>query len=186
MRNSIVVGLVALSLTSAGVTAGAVPIDAGFAKADVTPAEPVRLSGYANRTQPFEGIDMPLFVRAMALRPQGGETFVLVSLDTIGTPAAFTDEVAGRLNEKFGIARERFVLAGTHSHTSPHLAAGLSNLFSTPLTEAETKATEAYAATVKDAIVSVVDKAIADLKPARWVPPPGVLMLFANTNTFSW
>src|SRR5690606_4938232 len=124
--------------------------EAGFARIDVTPTEPLRLSGYANRDRPFEGIDTPLHVRAMALKPEGGETFVLVSFDSIGMGAAFTDDVARRLLERYRIERPRFVLSATHSHTAPHLVGGLTNLFTTPLSEAETQAAERYTARCKE------------------------------------
>ncbi len=87
----------------------AVSFEAGFGKADATPSEPVRLSGYGNRSHASEGVDTPLHARALALRADGGETFVLVSFDTIGTPANFTDDVFASLQKKHGIARERFV-----------------------------------------------------------------------------
>lgn len=165
----VALGLLAALLPLSGRCAEAeeVTFEAGFAKVDVTPTDPVRLSGYGNRDRPSEGIDVPLFVRAMALRLAGGEAFVLVSFDTIGTPASFTDDVAARLKEKHGITRERFVLAGTHSHTAPHLLPGLTNLFAAPMSETEQKAAEAYTARAKEIVVEAVGKAIADLKPAR-------------------
>ena len=45
------------------------------------------MSGYGNRDHASEGVDAPLYVRAMALRPKGGQLFVLATFDTIGTPA---------------------------------------------------------------------------------------------------
>jgi len=144
----------------------AVWFEAGFGKADATPADPVRLSGYGNRNHASEGIDTPLNARAFALRPKGGETFVLVSFDTIGTPANFTDDVFASVQKKHKIARERFVIAGSHSHATPHLANGLSNLFATPLSEDEQQAAEHYTAKAKQAILDAVDQAIGDLQPA--------------------
>jgi putative membrane-bound dehydrogenase-like protein len=143
-----------------------VSFEAGFGKADATPADPVRLSGYGNRNHASEGIDTPLNARAFALRAKGGETFVLVSFDTIGTPANFTDDVFASVKKKHGIARERFVIAGSHSHATPHLANGLSNLFATPLSDEEQKNAERYTAKAKQAILDAVDQAIGDLKPA--------------------
>lgn len=139
---------------------------AGFAKVDVTPTAPLRLSGYGNRDHPSEGIDTRLYLRAMALKATDGETFVLISFDSIGVPASFTDDVAARLEKEVGIARKRFVLATTHSHTTPHLTGGLTNIFAVPLSESEENAAEAYTAVVKDNVVQVVRNAIADLKPA--------------------
>ena len=57
----------------------------GFSRVDITPTVPVRLSGYGNRNQPFEGIDKQLYVRAMAIQPmETKQLHVLVSVDTIG------------------------------------------------------------------------------------------------------
>ncbi|MBA3313786.1 MAG: neutral/alkaline non-lysosomal ceramidase N-terminal domain-containing protein [Planctomycetota bacterium] len=162
----IILAITAIATCSVPAVAADLKIEAGFGKVDVTPTEPVRLSGYGNRNHASEGVDTPLHARALALRPQDGETFVLVSFDTIGTPASFTDDVAQTLQGKFGIERERFALAGTHSHTSPHLANGLSNLFATPLSDEERQAAERYTAFAKQAIVDAVGKAIDDLKPS--------------------
>ena len=43
------------------------PLQFGFGKADITPKKPLRLSGYGSRSEPSEGVDEPLFVRATAL-----------------------------------------------------------------------------------------------------------------------
>jgi ABC-type phosphate/phosphonate transport system permease subunit len=66
---------------------------AGFAKLDITPKEPVRLSGYSNRAVPMEGVDVPLFVRAVALRHGDAAPVVLLSVESIGFPGALAKEV---------------------------------------------------------------------------------------------
>ncbi|MGC1273709.1 MAG: neutral/alkaline non-lysosomal ceramidase N-terminal domain-containing protein [Planctomycetaceae bacterium] len=166
MRLVVAVALVAVALSPV-VANEDVTFQAGFARVDATPSDPVRLSGYGNRDKPSEGVDTPLHIRAVALRPTDGETFVLVSFDTIGTAASFTDDVAARLKDKYGIDRERFVLCCTHSHTAPHLSDGLTNLFAVPLSETEQKAARTYTEGAKDAMVEAVGKAIDDLKPAQ-------------------
>ena len=52
----------------------------GFAKVDVTPTEPVRLSGYGNRDKPLEGIDEQLYARAMAMQSGNGKVHLLVAV----------------------------------------------------------------------------------------------------------
>jgi neutral ceramidase len=150
-----------------GATASAVEMEFGFAKVDVTPTEPVRLSGYGNRATPTSTIVHRLYVRAMALKPADGEASVLVAVDSIGCPAVFTEKIAERLKEDRGIARERFVLSTTHSHTTPHLVGGLGNLFAVELTEEESAAAERYTATLADAIVKVAGEAIDALAPGK-------------------
>jgi hypothetical protein len=146
-----------------GDSASAAEMKFGFARVDVTPTEPVRLSGYGNRATPTSTIVHRLYARAMALKPAGGEASVLVAVDSIGCPAVFTEKIAERLKQECGIARERFVLSTTHSHTTPHLVGGLGNLFAAELTEEESAAAERYTASLADAIVKVAGEAVEDL-----------------------
>jgi hypothetical protein len=147
--------------------AAAAAFEAGFAKVDVTPAAPVRMSGYGNRDHPSEGIETKLHARAMALRPTGtAENFVLVQFDIVGMPAAFTEDVAKRLQDKFKVARDHVVLCATHTHAGPHLPSGLTNIFVTPMNADERKRGHEYVDLAKERIVEVVGLAIDDLKPA--------------------
>lgn len=156
-----------LALCSLGGTLSAAEMEFGFARIDVTPTEPVRLSGYGNRATPTSNVVHRLYARAMALKSAEGEPSVLVAVDSIGVPAVFTEKVAERLKKDRGIARERFVLAVTHSHTTPHLVGGLSNLFAVELTEEETAAAERYTKSLADAIVKVAGEAVDNLAPGK-------------------
>jgi len=145
----------------------AVEFQAGVARVDITPREPLRLSGYANRSKPYEAVDTPLHARALVLREGQGLLRVLVSVDTIGFPGDLTVEIGKLLNEKHGIARDDLVISGTHSHTAPQLSRGLDNLYTAPQSAEEAARTAAYTAFVQDKVVEVVGLAIADLAPAR-------------------
>ena len=122
-------------LTAVFVTGGlseAADFQCGFAKVDITPNAPLRLSGYGNRATPSEGVDTPLFVRAMALRAGDGPLHVLLAVDTIGFSAALTKQVRERVAETHGLSQSRFAICCSHSHTTPHLATGLDNLWTRP------------------------------------------------------
>src|SRR5262245_8982029 len=82
----------------------------GIARTDITPAEPIWLSGYGSRNKPSEGIDGKLFAKALAIEDSKGERSVLVTVDLIGFPAEFTEGVANVLKADHGIKRERFML----------------------------------------------------------------------------
>jgi hypothetical protein len=141
--------------------------EAGFAKVDVTPQKPVRMSGYGNRDHPSEGVETRLHARAMALRPAASaETFVLVQFDIVGMPAAFTEDIAKQVQDRFKVSRDHFVLCATHTHAGPHLPIGLTNIFQTPMSDEERKRGTEYVEFAKGRIVEVVGKAIDDLKPA--------------------
>ncbi|MBX3439173.1 MAG: hypothetical protein KF861_16910, partial [Planctomycetaceae bacterium] len=126
----------------------------GFGKADITPTQPLRLSGYGNRSEPAEGVDEPLWVRSMAIREgDSGPLCVVVSVDTIGVPGTLTRDIHRRIAARHDIPRSQFVLCCTHSHTAPHIAVGLTNLFATPLTDDQRQDLENYAQRLSDQIV---------------------------------
>ena len=110
----------------------------GASKADITPEEPIRLSGYGSRTQPTIEIDDRLFTRAMCLQYGEQPPLILVSLDAIGLSAFLTDQIHAKLKELYSLERKQVVLCTTHSHTAPQLDDVLPNLYSTPLTEVRT------------------------------------------------
>ena len=117
---------------------------AGFAKQDVTPTEPVRMSGYGNRDHASEGVDTPLFVRAVCLESEidatQGQPLVLLSVDNIGLSGGHTRRLATAIEAEHAIPRERIVFCSTHTHSGPDLAGQLSNIFATPLSHAEAEA----------------------------------------------
>ncbi len=139
----------------------------GFAKVDITPTEPVRLSGYGNRNVPYTGIDEKLYCRVMALKNDAGKLHVLASFDTIGFGQPFTETIAAIIKKEYGITRNRFVLCGTHSHTSPQLVSFAPNLYAKPLTQEESKKTAAYTIFVNQQIVKTIKLAIANMAPGK-------------------
>jgi putative membrane-bound dehydrogenase-like protein len=153
---------------------------AGFAKMDVTPTEPVRMSGYGNRDRPSEGIDTPLFVRAVALRHGTDPPHVLVSVDTIGLSGSMVRELTRQLEQEHGVARQRIVISCTHTHTGPHLVSGLSNIFAVELTEAEKAAGRRYTQRLREVIVSAVGQALQSLSPAQLAFGSGKAEFAAN------
>ncbi len=139
----------------------------GFARVEITPEEPVRLSGYASREQPFDGIEQRLWARAMAVRNPDGTLHVLIGADTIGIPGELGAQIARRISAEQGVSRERCVLTSTHSHTAPHLEGGLTNLFRLPLSEEERQATRKYTERFADALVEAAQLSVQDLSPGQ-------------------
>ncbi len=159
---------VLLSLTGTESISAETPYSIGFGKADITPTQPLRLSGYGNRTEPSEGVDEPLSVRAMALRTgEDSPLHVIVSVDTIGVSGALTKEIHQRIAQDHDLPRSQFVLCCTHSHTAPQIVGALTNLFAKPLSDNERLDLEKYAQRLSDQTVAAVDAAIKDLQPSR-------------------
>ena len=142
----------------------------GFAKTDVTPGEPIRLSGYASRGQAFDSVADPLHARVMTMVQDGqlqSSAVVIVSIDSIVVTAPMTLNVANWAAEKFGIERSRLVLCSTHSHAAPHLANGLNNLYSTPLTDEETQRIQNYTDQLIAKLKQTIEVAFNVAKPAK-------------------
>lgn len=140
---------------------------AGVAKADITPDTPVRLSGYASRTQPFASIADRLSVRALVLEPTAVEPtspassaadqpLVIVSIDAIGISSVLTEQILADVLPKLGIPRSRIVFCTSHSHTAPHLDATIPNLFGIPIEGAERDEIIRYTERLRREIVSVI------------------------------
>lgn len=155
-----------VTLAALGTNARAAEIRAGAAKENITPDEPLRLSGYASRTTPHEGVDTPLWVRALAIDAGEQPTCVLLSVDTIGLPGSLVTDVANALRERHGLQRSQIAVACTHSHVAPHIAGALTNLFHEPLSDEERAATERYTKRVQQAMVEAASEAVESLRPA--------------------
>ena len=180
-----VAGLMALSsakkATAAEESAIAPSWNVGVAKVDITPDEPVRLSGYASRTIPAVGIEDRLAARALVLtpaiadsqtvspnpKPNSKEALVIVSIDAIGITSVMTEKILEKVLPTLGIPRSRIVFCTTHSHTAPHLEGLIPNLFGVPFPEAEHQAMLRTTQMMIDRISDVILKAFENQRPGN-------------------
>src|SRR5215831_2274247 len=86
-------------------------LKAGLAKVDITPCDPIWMSGYAARTHPSEGVLNRLWAKALAIESSSGGRIVIVSTDLVGIPRDLTEEVAVRLKKEFGLNRSQLLMA---------------------------------------------------------------------------
>ncbi len=141
-------------------------IPAGSARVDITPDFPVRLSGYATRSKPYETVEQKLWARALVVGDE--EPVAVVTVDSIGVPRSITEAAAKQVENKFGISRARLVVAGTHTHNAPHPARDLlPTIFKEPLSEEEWKAVDRYGEQMLQGIVKAVADAMEKRKPCR-------------------
>lgn len=175
LRRSAVAGLVALSLGLLEVRAsddGDGPSwKAGTATARITPERPLILLGYTDRNGPFDGVSDDLSARALALEDAQGRRGVIVAADLVGFQAAVvTDAVAGRIAERTGVPRERLIFNASHTHTGPVVSLDPNatlNVAHPAMTPESAEATIAYTRRLRDQLVELVERALADLKPAK-------------------
>ncbi len=158
---------------SAGLVASAAdhkpvgPRTIGLSRVDVTPAYPVRLSGYAARTKEATGVALPIYVRGMAFGGQGEPPTVVLSVENCGVPGHMREEVLRRLAGRTEVKPERFTVCSTHTHSAPHLNGYLPNIFGGPLPADQQQRLDRYTRELTDAMEQAALAAIANLKPAK-------------------
>ncbi len=140
---------------------------AGAAKVEITPEHPVRLSGYGSRTQAHEGVEMPIFAKALALTWAEESPVVMLTVDNCGVPAALRREVLERVNQAgWKLADARFSLHSSHTHCAPALPGLLTFLFGQPMTAEEESAVQQYGAFLVAKMTDVVVTALNRQSPA--------------------
>ena len=77
----------------------------GVAQIDITPAYPVRLSGFGFRRIESEGITHAIWAKALAIDDGKEGPAVLITTDNLGVPDELVNEVAARLRKRAGLKR---------------------------------------------------------------------------------
>lgn len=155
---------------------------AGLASAKITPSEPVRMSGYASRTQPSQGVALDLYAKALALEDRQGNHAVLITSDVIGFRADFAEQVCGRISQKTGLRREQILLNSSHTHTGPALGLDEKSL---DFPSEQAKATVRYSRWLQDRLVELAANSLGQFKPARLSWSTGVATFVMNRREFT-
>ena len=138
----------------------------GVSAIDITPDEPIRLTGYGNRSAPTSDIRQRLSAKALAFGGARSRPSVLITSDLIGVPRHVSDELARRL-EPAGIRREQLAVTATHTHTGPMLAGTLPFIFGTPIPPEHQAASDRYTKQLVDKLDKVAREALANRRPAQ-------------------
>lgn len=129
---------------------------AGAAVADITPEIGVSLDGLLQRLGPIEEIHDPLRTRCLAL--DNGETrLAIVLCDSCVISEELVDKAKTLACRRTGLAKNRMLVAPTHTHMSPRLAGWF------PLGKLDQQYYDLVARRVAEAIEQAVD----NLAPAR-------------------
>ncbi len=160
------------------------PIDIGVARVDITPAYPVRLTGYAARTNLSDpNPAQRLSAKALALGSDAEHPRLLITVDNCGVPANVVEEVAGRLALKHRIRRQDFVVASSHTHCGPMIRGFAENIFVHDLSPEEAAAGDRYTREITDQLESVAVAALHDRHPGRLFRAVGNVGFAANRRT---
>lgn len=130
---------------------------AGFAKENITPASPVRLSGYEARSGPYKGVHDDLFASA-AVFDNGAIQTCVITADVIGFSHAFTDQTRALIEMATGIPEAHILITAAHNHSAP-----VTGVYTGNLTPAE----QDYIRTLQEKMVLAAKKAHEGLQPVR-------------------
>lgn len=161
LRQTSAAGLVCLAgVTSTAIaapapSAGGTKLRAGIARVDVTPQKlPVLVCGsFLSRSA--GKIHDPLYARCLVL-DDGAKRVVLMVVDTIAIPYDMNEKVKAAASKATGIPPENMMISATHTHSGGSLTSALG-----------TKADPEYSRLVPGKLVECIQKAAANLQPAK-------------------
>ncbi|MBL8850070.1 MAG: neutral/alkaline non-lysosomal ceramidase N-terminal domain-containing protein [Planctomycetaceae bacterium] len=154
---------------------------AGVARANITPAETMWMSGYASRDHGADGKLTDLWAKAIVIDDPAGHRIAAVTLDLVGLDRPTSLAIRDGVEQKYGIPRSNIALFCSHTHTGPVVGSNLRSMFE--LDEAEGHKIDAYTAKLIDDVVRIVGEAVADLEPARLSWACGTATYAVNRRT---
>ena len=124
----------------------------GYARADITPSEPVPLMGYGNTFRRISGPVLdPLYATCVAISDESGNTVLMIGVDsTVPNYMGYTRE---EVSKATGVPEDRIVINVTHSHSAPDL-------------DAKHPGVDAYRPIYKEGCVKAAIEAFQDMQPA--------------------
>jgi putative membrane-bound dehydrogenase-like protein len=187
MKRTIRLSLILASIWSQGkATAQKIEADVykvGVAQIDITPENPIRLSGFGFRRTESEGVTQRIWAKALAIEDGSGKPVVLITVDNCGVPAHLVNELTSRLEKKAGLSRDHLSVTATHTHTAPMLKGMLGTLFGVPIPKEHQDRIERYTAEFTDKLEQVALAALADRKPGQLSWGIGTVGFAANRRT---
>lgn len=127
----------------------------GYAKADITPIDPVPLGGYGDHeTRISRGFLEYLYATCVAFSDADGNRLLLIAHDLGSSRQEVFDPIREQIARENGIPGSHIHFAASHSHSSPYT------------TSTAYENVSEYIALVRQRIAEGAKAALADLKPA--------------------
>lgn len=155
----------------------------GAARADVTPAEPIRLTGYAMRKAPHTGVEQKLWAKALAIGSDREGPAVLITLDNCGIAETTWREVRARLMKSAKLKAANIVIASSHTHSAPATRNWAPNIFVQDLPPDQLAAIDRYTADLIDKLQHVATEALKNRKAGRLSWSQGTATFAKNRRT---
>src|SRR5213593_4788176 len=159
-----IAALVALGAFFIFKPAPSLAIDAGVARVDVTPSEPIRLTGYGPRKTNSVGVEQKLWAKALALGSDREGPALLLTLDNCGIAESTYRELVARLTKKTRLKQSSIAIACSHTHSGPCTTDWAPNIFSSDISPPQQAVIDRY---TTELIVKMEAVALAALKDRR-------------------
>ncbi len=140
-------------------------LQAGVGRANITPKNPIWLSGYAARKRPSDGVLQDIWAKSLVIEDSSSGRMVLITTDLVGLPHELFEEVATRLTIKYGLERSQILLNASHTHSGPVVWPNLSAMYF--LSPDEKDRVIQYRKQLAEDIIRAVDMAMADRAAAK-------------------
>jgi neutral ceramidase len=140
-----------------GPLARATGLQAGVARIDITPTQPVTLAGYESRQDLSRGVHDPLSARAVAFE-QDGQRLVLVSVDNLGFYNGTAEPLRQAILNASKLKPSELFLCAIHTHSAPTLTLDPEKGHSNNV---------AYTQGLQVKLADLVAKALAQLAPVE-------------------
>jgi neutral ceramidase len=142
----------------------------GVSTINITPIEPVLMSGYAKRITPSTGIHDSIYASALYFTGNNTRTLIITS-DLIGFTAQLVDELKSIINTRTGIPNENILITAVHNHGGPSPRTYESNV---------PGSTFRYVDTLKQKFVSLAVAAVKNPMPFKMGIGKGACFLNIN------
>uniref|UniRef100_UPI002F3F6C89 hypothetical protein n=1 Tax=Vallitalea guaymasensis TaxID=1185412 RepID=UPI002F3F6C89 len=90
----------------------------GVSKISITPSKNIRLSGYANRLEPFIDVIHDIYTVVYYFRTSN-EDKVIIYGDLLWWGSDFIDTMNKRISQRFNVSYEDIVFTASHNHSGP-------------------------------------------------------------------
>lgn len=158
--------LLTMLLINADVQAQTPSILVGTAKIDITPEDPIRLTGYANRLTESEGVEQKIWARAITFGNDEQQPSLLITVDLLGVAAYWGEQLTKKLSQKTALSRKQIALSATHTHCAP-ATGGVASLIFAEIDPAEMGRVAKYTTQVLQKLEEVAVAALKNRQPAN-------------------
>jgi hypothetical protein len=158
------------------------PYQVGVGRANITPEGPIWLAGYGSRNKLSEGVEQPLFVKALAVQHGQDPPLLLITADIIGFPRVVAEAIAEQIQGELKVPRDRVLLVASHTHTGPVIESNLGGMFDLKGKDAE--AVAVYAKDLKAKTFAAAAEALKKMAPAQLSFGRGRASFAANRRVF--